>query len=265
VVKRILSNYRSQKKYISRIYQETDKLIFLSQALAKDLEKSGFSDLKYHIVPLAIDTDIFSPGLEISKLRKELELVGQKTIVFIGRIVFEEKGIEYLLEAIRILKNQGFGNLKLLIIGKGEKNQTDKLRQKIKDLGISSQVLYLGPIANKDLPYFFNLSDISVFPSIWFEVFGRVAIESLSCGTPVICTDGDGLSEVNIHNQTGLVVPKKDAQALAQAIKELLSDENSLKKFGEAGRRRALENYTYEKVGQQLISIFKQIVLSKKI
>ena len=258
-IKRVIADAKNQQKYIDRIYQETDKLIFPSQALETELNKVGYK-VKAEVVPLAVEHQVFKPGIDVSELRQKLSLENKKVLIFVGRIIFHEKGLNYLLKAVEILKHQGQREFKLIIIGGGEVSEINRLKEQIDKLGVGDVVSYLGKVPNDDLPAYLNLADISLVPSIWFEILGRVIIEAISCGTPVICSNFGGMTEVNINNVTGLTVPAKDSEILALAIKKLLDDDSLRKQFGLSGRQRVEDHYTYEKVADQFINIFQRVI-----
>jgi len=258
-LKRTVADAKNQQKYIDRIYQETDKLIFPSKALETELNNVGYK-VQAEVIPLAVEHQVFKPSLDVSGLRQKLGLENKRVLIFIGRIIFQEKGLDYLLKAVETLKNQGQKDFKLIIIGGGETSEINQLQAQIEKSGISEFVEYLGKVPNDNLPAYLNLADISLVPSIWFEILGRVIIEAMSCGTPVICSDLGGMPEVNINNATGLTVPAKDSEALATAIKKLLDDDSLREQLGQAGRQRVENYYTYEKVADQFINIFQQVI-----
>ena len=86
--------------------------------------------------------------------------------------------------------------------------------------------------------------DILVHASITGEPFGQVLIEAMAAGKPVVATNGGGVPEIVVHNETGLLVPMGDAAAMATAICQLLSDPEHARKMGEKGRQRVLDNFT---------------------
>lgn len=95
-----LLDRKSQKKYAQLIYQQADKVAFVSQIAAQEAIELGLAKDKVEVLPVCIETDLFKPLGDKESLRKELGIFGQKVILFIGRINFAEKGIGYLLEAM---------------------------------------------------------------------------------------------------------------------------------------------------------------------
>src|SRR4029077_7555091 len=114
-----------------------------------------------------------------------------------------------------------------------------------RELGIGDVTTFLGWTANADLPQYFRACAVSVIPSLE-EGFGIPAAEAMGCEVPVVASDAGGLPEVVENNVTGLVVPKGDAAALANAIDRLLADDALRSQMGKAGRARAIERFDWD-------------------
>jgi glycosyltransferase involved in cell wall biosynthesis len=108
----------------------------------------------------------------------------------------------------------------------------------------SENLVFTG--TSDDIPKMMHGFDIVVVPSVWQEIFGRVNIEAMCCGKPVIATTQGGIPEIVLHEKTGLLVPPEDATALSEAILRLLNNPEERKAFGEEGRKRVAENFTAE-------------------
>jgi glycosyltransferase involved in cell wall biosynthesis len=98
---------------------------------------------------------------------------------------------------------------------------------------------------------------IAVVPSVWPEPFGTVAIEAMAAGRPVVASAVGGLREVVVHGETGLHVPAADPPALAEALGELLADPARRLRMGEAGRRRAQENFSAAAVVPRIEAVYR--------
>ena len=179
---------------------------------------------------------------ETGNLKSELGLTGA-VIGFIGRII-EEKGLDILLKACSKL-NEAFS---ILIIGNGNyKNNLIKLSNK---LGISEKVKFIKGINYNDIPKYLSLLDIFVLPSKttdkWKEQFGRVIIEAMACGVPVIGSSSGAIPEVIGDN--GLIFKENDYNDLKNKILLLIKDiefRNKLKALGENySKNFSVENYT---------------------
>jgi len=245
---------KNQKKFANRIYKAAAKILFVSRAAAEAeaLEENFRS--KITVWPVAIEADLFAPRGDREYWRKSLNVRGEKTLLFIGRINFAEKGIGYLLEAMpEIIK--AVDGVNLVVIGGG--GESERMNTLVKKLNIEGNVQLVGRQPFEKLADYLQTADALVVPSTWVEHFGQVTIEAMAVGVPVITTNIGGSPEINLHNQTGLVVPAADSVALARAAIQLLSDETGRFQMGTAARKRVLENYTYEVLTKQLEEIIK--------
>ncbi|MDX2272969.1 MAG: glycosyltransferase family 4 protein [Cyanobacteriota bacterium] len=151
--------------------------------------------------------DLFKRWLGIPKVRD---------LIFVGRLV-SDKGVDLLLRALFILKNQGFLP-SLTIVGDG--SEMSNLQGLAHELGIRSQLDFLGVKRGEELVKILNAHRIMVIPSRWNEPFGIVALEGIACGCVVIGSEGGGLKDA--IGSCGLTFPNGDANALAEEIKLLL-------------------------------------------
>ena len=180
----------------------------------------------------------FAPEL-LDRKRRELGLTGHgPVIVMIGRLV-REKGYLELLEAFARVR-PAFPDATLLAIGEAlpsdHDDSADQIRARVRALGLEENVIFAGRRA--DVPALLAIGDLFVLPS-WREGMPRSVIEAMAAGLPVVATDIRGCREEVIVGKTGLLVPPRDAEALARALATLLEDEELRRRMGAAGRERA--------------------------
>ena len=196
-------------------FKKADKLIANSQAVKREMvEFFSLNPEKIEVVYPQIDTDKFKPlpasNAQVKKVKKELGLQGKFVVGCFGRIS-REKGQDYLIEAVKQLNNP---KIKLLIVGDskiGSKEFESELREQAKGLG--DNCLFLG--FRNDLVELINACDLVVCPSKK-EPFGRVIVEAIACGKPVIATDTCGAKEIGF--QKLLLVGTENYKAISQAI-----------------------------------------------
>jgi glycosyltransferase involved in cell wall biosynthesis len=176
-------------------------------------------------------------------------------MVFACRQLFPRKGIRFLLEAGAALKSQ-FPDLKIVLAGDGF--ERPELARLAADLGIASDVTFLGWVPNVELPQYYRAAAVSVIPSLE-EGFGIPAAEAMGCEVAVVASDAGGLPEVVENGVTGIVVPRGDAKALAQAIGSLLADPQRRRTMGQAGRERALRLFDWDRSAQQFEEIYREV------
>jgi glycosyltransferase involved in cell wall biosynthesis len=176
-------------------------------------------------------------------------------MVFACRQLFPRKGIRFLLEAAAQLKPR-FPDLKIVLAGDGF--ERPELTQLAANLGIGADVTFLGWVPNAELPPYYRSAAVSVIPSLE-EGFGIPAAEAMGCEVPVVASDAGGLPEVVENGVTGLVVPRGDSAALADAIGSLLADPERRRRMGRAGRERALRLFDWDRSAQQFEELYREV------
>ena len=191
------------------------------------------------VTPFGIDTHRFCPP----------SVPRSPDCLCVGTVkALEEKyGIDYLLRAFAIVLQKGVHPVgyRLLIVGGG--SCRDQLERLAMDLGIIDKVQFIGACVYADVHLWHQALDVAVYPSIDpSESFGVAAVESQSCGVPVVVSRIGGLPEVVVDKVTGTVVAPRDADALAAAILEILDDPALRRRMGESGRRHVVDVYSIE-------------------
>ncbi len=113
-----------------------------------------------------------------------------------------------------------------------------------------------------DTPQLLALMDIAVLPSLE-EGFPNAVLEAMAAGKPVVATRVGGVPEAVVHGETGLLVPPKDPEALAEAICWLLEHPTEAARFGEAGRRRVTERFELTGMVRQYEAVYERLVAEK--
>ena len=215
---------------------------------------SWLSQLRHKctVIPLGIELGRF---LQVDPRRAQhiRHAYGSPLLLFVGRLRYY-KGLQYLLAAISDIP------CKLLVVGRGP--METEWRRLAVALGVAGRVIFLGQVSDEDLPAYYHACDFFVLPaSERSEAFGTVQIEAMASGLPVICTElGTGTSFVNVHGQTGLVVPARDSAALGAAIQSLLGDEQRRREMGRRGRQRALREFSLPTMVDRLTSLYGKVL-----
>jgi glycosyltransferase involved in cell wall biosynthesis len=140
----------------------------------------------------------------------------------------------------------------------GDGFERPTLARLAEELGIASDVHFLGWVPNSALPEYYRAAALSVVPSLE-EGFGIPAAEAMGCEVPVVASDAGGLPEVVEHGVTGLIVPRGDSRALAQAIGSLLENPELRRRMGAAGRERALRLFDWDRTAAQLEELYREV------
>lgn len=183
---------------------------------------------------------------------------GPVEILFLSNLL-EAKGVLVLLEACRQLKNSSLP-FHCTFVG-GDADLTVELcSQKVSDLGLTRQVEFVGKKYGEEKAQAFSHADIFAFPTHYHnECFPLVLLEAMQHGLPVVSTFEGGIADIVEEGVTGYLVPKKDAEALAEKLAMLINDPELRKKMGRAGREKFAANYTLEIFEQRLTAILNQL------
>lgn len=166
----------------------------------------------------------------------------------------EYKGLGVLLDAMVKVRDRRPG-VRLLVGGAGE--LIGRYEQLAKLNGISDSVEFLGYLTDEELATAYSCSSIFVLPSLnRMEGFGIVALEALSCGTPVITTPFAGSSDLIRNNKAGVIVPPGDAVALAAAMIALLEDRSEARSMGIRGAAAVAKEFGWESIAGQMMSVY---------
>lgn len=153
--------------------------------------------------------------------------------LYVGRIT-ARKGIKTLLEACAILKNQGYVDYSLLIIGKGD--QREELEAFIKECDFEEQVTWAGWVEYGNLGAYFQQADIFVFPT-FEDVWGMVVPEAMVFGKPVLCSNGAASCELIISGENGYIFDPSSAKELADKMQIFLDNPDLIESMGEQSRQ----------------------------
>ena len=239
-----------------------NRLIFLTQSYPESLWLSRRIRERIRIVKPGIDVQTFSPLNDGLKLRAKLGFnASDKVLLFVGSLARSHryKGVDYLIKALHLARNRNSA-IKLVIVGKGE--LVTELKQLAHELNLGGDVVFTGLIPHEQLPPYYAMSDIFVLPSISGpESCGFVVLEAMASGKPAIISDLPGVRDNVKSNETGLKVPPKDSQSLAEAILRLTED-NSLRNRMGHNARKEIESYTWEKCAEETEAIYREVATS---
>jgi len=209
--------------------------------------KEGLEEI-IDVVYNGIDLEVYKPANDLSRIRKEWNIPTNISVIsYVGRID-KQKGLETLIKAFALLLKTGV-HTKLLIAGQpvaqGEEYKK-YLEQLATDLGIENHVDFLGHITNTTSLY--QVSDVTVLPSLWSEPFGRVIVESMACGTPVVASRIGGIPEsLTGEFQNGLFEPGNERD-LSDTLNQIVYWRSKEPKLGERCREHVVSKFSLDKM-----------------
>lgn len=208
--------------------------------------------------------DRVTPG-DIRKKRQQLGIPDDAKVVgFVGRLAGKRKGFIDFLKACQRVAGQ-YQNVRFLIAGEADAGKADAVSPgAAKDYGVSDQCMFLGARPNEELPSLYALMDVLVLPSL-FEGIPRVVMEAAAMGVPAVVTDVKGNREAVMHGRNGLLVPLGNPQALAEAIIDLLTNQEKAKCMGEEAYRMAREQFDERVVFTKVVNQYSGLLADKDL
>ena len=243
------------KKYLN---PKVDHFVAISKAIKKNLLSTGLAENKISVIYSAVCAEPYA-HLDKANIKEQL-LAGRgenKIIIGNASAMTEEKGYQNLIEALKILKDQG---LNFLVFFAGDGTLKSELEQMVKNFCLESSVKFLGHIQN--IPEFLFGLDIFVMPSL-NEGLGTVLIDASLAGCAICSTRVGGIPEVVVDGSTGLLSEPGNSVALADNIKRLMSDKSLRERLSESARQRALDVFSVKAMVQKNIEVYKSLNIKR--
>ncbi len=225
-----------------------DRIICISEAARRRCLEAGLPEERLVVIPDFVDCQWFDPDSAGHD-----QTSGGPTIVTVGRLT-RGKGHRVLLRALRQVA-QEIPGARLMIYGEGEEGET--LRREAETLGVAKAVTFAGFVP--DVRQALAGADVFVTAST-SEGRGVAVLEAMAMAKAVVATNVGGLSESVAHEKTGLLVPARDATALAEALVAVLKSPARAREMGEAGRERALTEFDRPRVVQRIAALYADVI-----
>lgn len=247
------------KHFFSRVMGWGKFVIAISEVIGQHMVQD-FAVPSHHvrIIARSVDTSRFNVPRAVKKPGDPL------IVTMVGRIT-PLKGHPYFLRAMaQVLRSMP--HVKVQIIGDAAAKRAaykEEILLLTKRLGIERQVEFLGN--RKDIPQLLAQSDCLVLSTITQEAFGRVILEAQAAGVPVVATRVGGVSEIIDHERTGLMVPPKDVEAMAQAVVRVLKDRQLAASFVAEAQKKIDNRYTLKHMAEATLRVYHEAALSQNI
>lgn len=231
-------------KVLYKLFFKNTSVICLSERLISDIN-GVFNGTVY-----VVNNGIFQESYPIHRKSNH-----PPVILFLSNLI-EAKGVFILLEALNIIKNKGV-DFKLNLIGAELGDIIQKIQKTIALYNLQGHIIEIGPKYGEDKRKILQESDMLVFPT-QNEAWGLVILESMQAGLPVVSTNEGAIPEIIDDGVTGFIVNKQDVVALANKIIILLTDEKLRHTMGSKGKDKFENNYTFDKVETNMMSVFQK-------
>ncbi len=230
--------------------RHTDHGIAGSAGAAAVWRDKGYDGPLTVIPQFGVDPDVFVPRVDECGAARDF-VVG-----YAGRLV-PEKGVDLLLQAVSGLD----AGCKLTVMGAGsEQGRLDELARRLE---LGGRVSFTEPVPSLRMPSFYRELDVLVLPSRsrpnWIEQFGRVLIEAMACGVPVVGSDCGEIP--NVIGDAGLVFPEGDASALRECLVRLMRNSDLRADLARRGHERVLAHFTQAQIAAQTVAVYRKMIL----
>jgi glycosyltransferase involved in cell wall biosynthesis len=231
------------------LLQDVDHVVATSTDEVRELEALGMPTGQASVIPCGVDTAGFTPAA--------LHEPGRR-VVTVGRMV-PRKGYETVIAALALVPGA-----ELVVVGGPPASRLDadpevaRLRGVARSCGVEDRVVFTGAVASDEVARIMRTSDVAA-TGAWYEPFGIVPVEAMACGLPVVATDVGGHRDTVLPGRTGELVPAKDPEAMAAALRGLLDDPFRRRRYGAAARRRAVELFDWPIVVERTEAVYRAL------
>ncbi|HYY44966.1 MAG TPA: glycosyltransferase [Actinomycetota bacterium] len=242
-----------------RIAKGADRIVATCTDEVFELKRMRADVSNISVVPCGVDLTRFRP-----RGPSWPRAPGLRRLVVVSRLV-ERKGIGNVITALAEIPGT-----ELLIAGGPPKErlaqdaEAVRLNALAEKAGVADRVRFLGRIGRDEVPALMRSADVVVCVP-WYEPFGIVPVEAMACGAPVVATAVGGMIDTVVHGLTGIHVPPRRCDVLAQAIRKILDDEDLRRSLGQNGARRARAKYGWGSVAAASMNVYLQVIAERSV
>lgn len=247
----LYGNYRLRKPQIRWALEHSHRVITVSNNLSEIIVNNMALDKrKVIVIRNGVDKDRFSLGNREDYRKRTGLYLETKYLIFIGQM-HEVKGVNYLIDALYILKKKGALTFKTILIGDGplKKNVEDWIRKR----DLTKDILLLGEKPNDEIPLWMNACNLFCLPSKR-EGLPNVILEATATGLPVVASRVGGISEI-VDDSNGILVEPGNPSALADAIVTAFK-----KKWDRERIREKVNSFSWEKSAEMYFKIYQEVL-----
>ena len=241
------------------IARRVDQIVATSSDEVFELLRMGADLRRVRVIPCGVDLALFRPDGPSEPRRR-----GLRRLVVVSRLV-QRKGVGNVISALAALPET-----ELVIAGGPEASElrrdpeARRLAALAGEFGVSDRVEFRGRIERADLPALLRSADAVVCVP-WYEPFGIVPLEAMACGVPVVASAVGGLLDTVVDGVTGIHVPPRSPERLAEVLHAVLADAELRARLGEAGAERARARYSWDHIADATLETYNGLVQRRRV
>jgi glycosyltransferase involved in cell wall biosynthesis len=235
--------------------KKAEQIITISQFSKSEIIKYlDYPEERIHIISDAVDHEFYKPNRDRTILKKFKIPDNDKVVLYVGSET-PRMNLDFLLKSLSKLKKI-FPNFKLIKIGEPQSfGARNHFLNSILEMGLEENVIFVGYIAEEELPKWYNASDLLVYPCL-YAGFGLPPLEAMACGTPVITSNTTSLPEV--VGDAGIMVDPDDEEAMTNSIYKVLTDQDLADDLIKKGLKRS-ELFNWEESAKNTLKVYNLV------
>lgn len=232
------------------LLSRVDCLLAPSEELAQASRRAGYAR-PCEYIPNGVDVRRFTPGTA-GGVRATWGIGSEHTAILAARRLVAKNGVQTFAEAASHLRDT---SCRFIFAGDGA--ERSRVESTIARAGLDARAVFLGSMRYADMPDIYRAADLCVLPSLW-EATSLAGLEAMACGKALIGSRVGGIPAIIEDGETGLLVPPADPRALANALRRLAVDRALRERMGRAGRRRAEQEFAWDKIATRTAAILER-------
>ena len=238
----------------------SDVVITITEALKNEMISRGVPADKIKVLPNGVVSDRFKPLVKNNELAKKLNLEDKTVIGFIGSFV-QYEGLNYLVDAVKILVDRGITNLGLLMVGDGA--VWEETKERVSKLNLDEYFVFTGRVPHEEVEEYYSLVDIAPFPRKGLPVCEMVSplkpFEAMAMEKAVLSSNVAALEEIVKDGYNGLLFEKDNVEDFADKLEILINDDELRAKLGKQAREWVIKERDWGVLSKKLIDIYEKL------
>jgi glycosyltransferase involved in cell wall biosynthesis len=253
------ADYENSSASIKLLSKYIKHHIAVSTSVRSSIVNLGVPKNKITVIHPAVDLESFETEARADLSKFFPEKVPQQVFAIFGRITAWKGQREFVQAAALLLKDRP--DVGALIVGSADEQSVSyeaEIKNLVREYNLQNRIVFAG--YQKNVRALLNSVDVAVHLSQRAEPFGMVILEAMANGKPVIAANEGGPNDLVVHDETGFLVNAKDPLSVAGKLKELLDSTELRTRFGEAGRKRAHQNFSLESCVALHLKVYREVL-----